>query len=110
MGDDSVVAWSESYLTDFRGANLMASGGSLASNSGVFAWKPWDEVIRNFRGSVMASSVQHVLASYSSLIAKVMAVLRGLNLAIELGLKPFLTETDALAVVKMICCRGFFVG
>ncbi|KAK3193886.1 hypothetical protein Dsin_025196 [Dipteronia sinensis] len=59
-------------------------------------------VVQNSHGLVVASSVQRVIASYSSFTAETMAVLQGLNFAIDLGVRPIVIESDALAAVKLI--------
>ncbi|KAK1587816.1 hypothetical protein Q3G72_017098 [Acer saccharum] len=56
-------------------------------------------VIQDFRGMVLASSVQHIQANFSPLIAEAMAILRGINLAF-----------DALAVVKLIEAKSSSPG
>ncbi|KAK2654361.1 hypothetical protein Ddye_014217 [Dipteronia dyeriana] len=53
-------------------------------------------------GLVMAAAAQRIRASYSPLIAEVVAVLHGVDFAVNTGLWPLLIETDALRVVNMV--------
>ncbi|KAK3229086.1 hypothetical protein Dsin_000967 [Dipteronia sinensis] len=59
-------------------------------------------VVRNSHGLVVALSVQRVIASFCSLTAETMAILRGINFAIDLGVRPVVIESDALAAIKLI--------
>ncbi|KAK1550398.1 hypothetical protein Q3G72_018367 [Acer saccharum] len=59
-------------------------------------------VVRDFGGVVLASFVQHIQVNFSPLIAEAMTILRGINLAFDSNLIPFVIKTDALAVVKLI--------
>ncbi|KAI9169470.1 hypothetical protein LWI28_012764 [Acer negundo] len=60
-------------------------------------------VIRDHQGMVlMATSTQCIHARYGPLVAKAAAILRGVILAIETGLTPFVVETDALGVANLV--------
>ncbi|KAK2648149.1 hypothetical protein Ddye_015638 [Dipteronia dyeriana] len=76
----SAYVWSMEYLADLYVENQVISVGF---------------VIRNHLGWMMASSVERIQASFSPLVAKVVAVL-GIVCAVESVLVPFELETDAL--------------
>ncbi|KAK3189303.1 hypothetical protein Dsin_028864 [Dipteronia sinensis] len=59
-------------------------------------------VIRNHSGVVMAAGLQYINASFSLMIAEAVAVLCGIDLAVEKGMLPIVIETDALSVVNLI--------
>ena len=50
----------------------------------------------------MASSVQQLEASFTPQVAEVVAILRGIEFATDLGLVPIVVESDALGVVNTI--------
>ncbi|KAK2634134.1 hypothetical protein Ddye_028926 [Dipteronia dyeriana] len=56
-------------------------------------------VVRNCQG-LIATSAQRICASYTLLVAEAVAVLHGINLAIDIGLTPFVIEKDVLVVVN----------
>ncbi|TXG68182.1 hypothetical protein EZV62_003117 [Acer yangbiense] len=124
IGDDSLLAWCESFLVAFWDANQVCLNGVSAANPSIVVWKPPVEgtikincdaaldmnrgvvgfglVVRDFGGVVLASCVQHIQVNFSPLIAEAMTILRGINLAFDSNLIPFVIKTDALAVVKLI--------
>ncbi|KAK2652460.1 hypothetical protein Ddye_012316 [Dipteronia dyeriana] len=59
-------------------------------------------IIRDSAGHVMASSSQSLRSILSPQSAKVVAILRGLQLARDSGLWPCSIESDALSVVNLI--------
>ncbi|KAK1552288.1 hypothetical protein Q3G72_013826 [Acer saccharum] len=59
-------------------------------------------VIRNFEGCVMASSSQSICASYSPMVAEAVAILKGLQLAVDTGLVPVDLVSDAAVVVGLV--------
>ncbi|KAK2659729.1 hypothetical protein Ddye_006262, partial [Dipteronia dyeriana] len=65
-----------------------------------------EAVIRNHLGEVMGTTAQRLEVSYSSFLAEAVAILCGIEFAIDLGLMPVVVESDALGVVKLInsCC------
>ncbi|KAK1587767.1 hypothetical protein Q3G72_016635 [Acer saccharum] len=114
----------ESFLVAFWDANQVCLNGVSATNPSIVVWKPLVEgtikincdaaldmnrgvlgfglVVRDFRGVVLVSCVQHIQANFSPLIAEAMTILQGINLAFDSNLIPFVIKTDALAVVKLI--------
>ncbi|KAK3211119.1 hypothetical protein Dsin_015825 [Dipteronia sinensis] len=58
--------------------------------------------IRDHAGNVMATSAQRIDASFTPQLAEAIAILRGLQFAIETGLFPILVESDALEVVNLV--------
>ncbi|KAL5779815.1 hypothetical protein ACOSQ2_010552 [Xanthoceras sorbifolium] len=59
-------------------------------------------IFRNHSTSVLAASVQKLAAGYSVIIAEALAVLKGLQIALDLGLHPPILETDSLVVATAI--------
>ncbi|KAK3222349.1 hypothetical protein Dsin_009374 [Dipteronia sinensis] len=59
-------------------------------------------VIRNHNGIVMVVGAQRIHASFSPMIAEVVAFLRGIDLAIEKGMLPIVVETYALSVMNLV--------
>ena len=59
-------------------------------------------VIRDCNGQVMASLCSQLGVCYSPEIAEVLAIRRGLRLAMETGLVPVVLESDASVVVNAI--------
>ncbi|KAK2637684.1 hypothetical protein Ddye_025479 [Dipteronia dyeriana] len=59
-------------------------------------------IIRNHRGEVMASSAQDASAGFSSQVAEAMTIFTGLVFARDVGLLPYLVESDAQVVVNLI--------
>ncbi|TXG48435.1 hypothetical protein EZV62_027729 [Acer yangbiense] len=59
-------------------------------------------IIQDFLGSVMASSVQMIAASYSPQLAEAFAIFRGLHFVEECGLLPYAIESDVQVVINLI--------
>ncbi|KAK4858049.1 hypothetical protein QYF36_010145 [Acer negundo] len=59
-------------------------------------------VIRNSKGCVMATSSQQIFASYSLMVAEVVAILKGLQFAFDISLEPLDLASDAAKVVRMV--------
>ncbi|KAL5752149.1 hypothetical protein ACOSP7_022325 [Xanthoceras sorbifolium] len=59
-------------------------------------------ILRDHSGSVLAASAQKLAAGYSVSIAEAVAVLKGLQLALDLDLLPSIVETNSLDVVTAI--------
>ncbi|KAK1551128.1 hypothetical protein Q3G72_030748 [Acer saccharum] len=59
-------------------------------------------IIRNVRGDVLSSSPQPISAGFGVQIAECVALLRGLQLGVSLGLVPCIVESDALTVVNLV--------
>ena len=53
----------------------------------------------------MASLCQNIKASYQPQIIKAMAILKGIWLAVSLGLLPASLESNALTVVNMVSSK-----
>ncbi|KAK2646956.1 hypothetical protein Ddye_022151 [Dipteronia dyeriana] len=66
------------------------------------------EVIREYEGQVMGTSVQRLDAGYSPEIAEAVAILCGIVFAEESGLMPVVDESDTLGVVQMINLEDSF--
>ncbi|KAL5787310.1 hypothetical protein ACOSP7_004259 [Xanthoceras sorbifolium] len=62
-------------------------------------------VLRDSRGLIMASCAQGLDSLFSPPIAKALAILRCLNLAIETGLLPVCVESDVEVVVNYIISK-----
>ncbi|KAK3194925.1 hypothetical protein Dsin_026235 [Dipteronia sinensis] len=59
-------------------------------------------VIRDGDGVVRVSSAQYLKAVFSPLIAELVAVLRGIRLALDMGLIPVQVETYSLNTVDLV--------
>ncbi|KAL5756241.1 hypothetical protein ACOSQ2_020987 [Xanthoceras sorbifolium] len=59
-------------------------------------------ILRDHSGSVLAASAQKLAIGFSVSIAEAVAVLKGLQLALELDLLPVIVETDFLDVATTI--------
>ncbi|KAK2663573.1 hypothetical protein Ddye_002147 [Dipteronia dyeriana] len=59
-------------------------------------------IIRDKAGLVKATASLKLQAMYEPLVAEVMAVWRGMCLAIDSGLVPFLIEFDSLKLIELI--------
>ncbi|KAK2653232.1 hypothetical protein Ddye_013088 [Dipteronia dyeriana] len=59
-------------------------------------------IIRNGDGKVIASGAQVVLARFSPLVAESVALLKGLQLGLSVGVLPCVIESDALGVVNLV--------
>ncbi|KAK2645591.1 hypothetical protein Ddye_020786 [Dipteronia dyeriana] len=59
-------------------------------------------IIRSDAGKVLASGAQVIFTSYSAQVTEAMAILRGFQLGMSLGLGPCVVESDALGVVSLI--------
>ncbi|TXG48260.1 hypothetical protein EZV62_027554 [Acer yangbiense] len=121
--DIEVLEWAWSYLHDYRVA-FARDNPKLTKEREPPKWKPPDRgvfkintdaalnendfqfgisvVIRNYQGHVMASLCQIIKASYQPQIIEAMAILKGIWLAVSLGLLPASLELNALTVVNMV--------
>ncbi|KAK1550168.1 hypothetical protein Q3G72_014783 [Acer saccharum] len=119
-----VVRWSTDYLEEWKGAHLLEISGSVLKEVQVHSWRPPEQecwkvnsnavtclknrsiglgsIIHTVDGSVCAAMAYNSKATFLPMVAEAMAVRRGISLAIELGLVPFLVESDCLQVVQMI--------
>jgi hypothetical protein len=61
-----------------------------------------DSIIHDDGGHVWVSSAQKFVFGFSPLMAKALAILRGLHLAVDYGLLPTVLESDAKSVVDLI--------
>ncbi|KAK2661402.1 hypothetical protein Ddye_007935 [Dipteronia dyeriana] len=59
-------------------------------------------VIHDHEGRIMASYAQNLSIALSPQTIEAAAILRGLDLAVEVGLYPAIVESDALTVVNLI--------
>ncbi|KAL5751927.1 hypothetical protein ACOSQ2_022434 [Xanthoceras sorbifolium] len=59
-------------------------------------------ILRDHSSSVLAASVKKLATGYSVSIAEAVAVLKGLQLALDLDLLPAIVETDSLDVATAI--------
>ncbi|KAL5768514.1 hypothetical protein ACOSP7_015060 [Xanthoceras sorbifolium] len=59
-------------------------------------------VIRNGSGEVMLSASRTIDAGLEPSLAKAMAMLIGMKLAVEAGLLPTVVESDSLSIVNLI--------
>ncbi|KAK3221423.1 hypothetical protein Dsin_008448 [Dipteronia sinensis] len=65
-------------------------------------WVGFGMVIRDHVGSVLGASAQVVVAEYAPPMAEAMAILQGLNFAIDSGILPIVVKYDAVGVVNMM--------
>ncbi|KAL5750327.1 hypothetical protein ACOSP7_024930 [Xanthoceras sorbifolium] len=72
---------------------------SLDLHSG---WSGVSIVIRNHAGLVLASSVQRLGVGFSVLVVEIMAILKGLQFAVESGLVPVVLKSDSSLAVSAI--------
>ncbi|KAL5760864.1 hypothetical protein ACOSP7_019369 [Xanthoceras sorbifolium] len=56
----------------------------------------WDSV-----GLVVAAGASHVDSNLSIVEAEALAILRGVELALDMGIKPFVVESDSAIVVNI---------
>jgi hypothetical protein len=63
-------------------------------------------VIRDCYGNVLASLCQNLGICYAPDVAEALAILRGLRLALEIGLVSASLDSDALAVVNLIANKS----
>ncbi|KAK4852591.1 hypothetical protein QYF36_025274 [Acer negundo] len=130
LGD--VVRWYTDYLEEWRGAHLLEINGFVQKEVQVHRWRALEQgcwkvnsdatiglknryiglgiIIRTTDGSVCAVAAYSLKATFLPILAKALAVRHGISLAIELGLVPFLVETDYLQVVQMIRNGDSFNG
>ncbi|KAK0598868.1 hypothetical protein LWI29_000188 [Acer saccharum] len=120
---DDMVLWASNFLDEWQAA-LHKVPHNPKSKEALAKWKPPDRgfwkinsnaatcyssskiglgiIIRDNSGLVTAAGSFKMQAVYSPLVAKVMAVWRGIRMAIEFGSVPFLIESDSLQVVELV--------
>ena len=64
-------------------------------------------VIHDSEGFVMASSSQKIEATFSPQVVEAVAIYRGLQLAIDIGLTPCKIKSDAEVIVGWINCKNY---
>ncbi|KAK2643636.1 hypothetical protein Ddye_018831 [Dipteronia dyeriana] len=121
---ETVFAWSTNFIAGFMATNVNVDGPRGMVVNGDIGWTlPTNSyfkincdtaidvgnhvfgmgmVIPDHQGYVMASDVQRLMESCSPQVAEAVAVLYGLNFAIDTGLLQISVETDALVVVHLI--------
>ncbi|KAK4858744.1 hypothetical protein QYF36_021301 [Acer negundo] len=95
---DSVCAWSENCMTNYRAAVDVGGNIRLGSRSMNVFWKPLPEGIFKINSDAAIDSERFVMRKW-------WLCLCGINLASERGLTPFVIETNALSVVNLILAR-----
>ncbi|KAL5779613.1 hypothetical protein ACOSQ2_010350 [Xanthoceras sorbifolium] len=121
---EDTVGWSERFLVDFQAAVAVPSVRCklvverwLAPSPGWFKINSdvavdvrgrrlgFGVVIRDYMGKVLVSYTSLLLGLFSSDIGEALAILRGLRLAIDMGLSTVCVESDAASVVKQLSSR-----
>ncbi|KAL5843786.1 hypothetical protein ACOSQ4_009744 [Xanthoceras sorbifolium] len=121
---EDTVGWSERFLVDFQAAVAVPSvrcelvverwrapsPGWFKINSDVAVdvrgrRLGFGVVIRDYTGKVLVSYTSLLLGLFSSDIGEALAILRGLRLAIDMGLSTVCVESDAASVVKQLSSR-----
>ncbi|KAL5815344.1 hypothetical protein ACOSQ4_025985 [Xanthoceras sorbifolium] len=121
---EDTVGWSERFLVDFQAAVAVPSvrcelvverwrapsPGWFIINSDVAVdvrgrRLGFGVVIRDYTGKVLVSYTSLLLGLFSSDIGEALAILRGLRLAIDMGLSTVCVESDAASVVKQLSSR-----
>ncbi|KAK2649550.1 hypothetical protein Ddye_017039 [Dipteronia dyeriana] len=107
--------WSENYARLSVGSvNMLDSVSWCPPDTGIFKMITDAEmdvtngkvslgiIIRDCDGCVMASSVQPLSCRVSAQVAEALAMLKGLNFAIEFGLVPCTLESDTKVIVDLV--------
>ncbi|TXG70342.1 hypothetical protein EZV62_005277 [Acer yangbiense] len=129
LPNSNIVPWVTNCVDEFRHAN--GKDGRVENVGCILVppWRPPDSglfkvntdatidvegnkvgiwvIIRDCRGSVMASSAQPISAAFSPQVTEAVAILRDLHLALDCGLLPCSLESDAQVVVNFIDMDGF---
>ncbi|KAK2661430.1 hypothetical protein Ddye_000004 [Dipteronia dyeriana] len=125
-----VVPWCRNFLQEFVATNMVEASVPVAVVNDNVKWKPPDAnlykintdatlldersivgvgvgvgvgvVIRDHLGQVMGTAALKLEASYSPKLAEAVAIRRGIEFALEIGLVPAVVESVALGVVDLI--------
>ncbi|KAK2652270.1 hypothetical protein Ddye_012126 [Dipteronia dyeriana] len=122
---NDVVTWCNGFLTDYLAANSMVcvTKSPLTKTDMICCQHPSASVykintdaamdvdrqgisvgvvIRDHQGFVMDSSSQWIEACYSPQVAEAVAILRGIDFAIDTNLVPTVVESNVLGVVNLV--------
>ncbi|KAL5848792.1 hypothetical protein ACOSQ3_006854 [Xanthoceras sorbifolium] len=97
-------------VQDYHAANAQAVNSQQLSSRSVKWWPPdagiAKAMVRNEISLVMLACAKRIPTPMSVEQAEAEALLLGINLAVEAGLKLLIVESDALGVVKLVKSRS----